>query len=133
MRLGVREGERASPRAAPDEPALDPEVDPQQFDVRDQVLRRVGRQVDVGLARVRRAATAVALIEENDEVLRRIEERPVPRCTPGAGASVEDERGLADRDAIRLEGDEVAVPDVQDAARKIALMIGWRHRPTGWP
>ncbi len=66
--LGVGESEHRTPRAAEDQPPLDPEPLTQPLDVGEQVVRGVRGQVDVGLARVRGAAAAAALVEEHDAV-----------------------------------------------------------------
>ena len=115
MRFGVREGRVCCPTSRPTRASARLEVGSQELDIRDEVLRRVRRQVDVGLARVRRAATTVALIEQDDAVLIGIEERAVPRCAAGAGSAVKDERGAAVRVAAGLPIHLVAVTDREHA------------------
>jgi hypothetical protein len=51
----------------------------QPLDVRDQVGCRVAAEVDTGLAGVRGAAAAVALVEQDDTVGTRIEKAPQVR------------------------------------------------------
>ena len=58
----------APPRAAEHEPPVDAEVLAEPLDVGEQVRRGVGRQVGVRLARVRRAAPAPPLVEQDHAV-----------------------------------------------------------------
>jgi hypothetical protein len=87
----------------------------QQLHVGDQVVRGVGGQVGGRVARVRAAAAAVALVEQDDPVALRVERAPLAVAAPRAGAAVHDERGLAFRVAADLPVDEVAVADVEQA------------------
>ncbi len=113
--FGVGQRQSATPRSAEDQPVPDAEVRPEPFDVGDQVVGGVARQVRVGRTGVGAAASAVALIEEDDVVPRRIEELALPRRTAGARAAVEHEGGPALRIAAGLPVDQVAAADVQHA------------------
>jgi hypothetical protein len=115
MRFRVRERERASPGAAEHEPPLDPELPAQELGVGDQMPRGVGVEVRAGFARVRRAPTAVALVEEHEAVGVGIEERPKPGRGARARAAVEDDRRLAERIAAGLPVQAVAVADLEEA------------------
>jgi hypothetical protein len=85
----------------------------QPLDVRDQVLGRVLTQVDVGLARVRRAPAAVPLVEEHDAIALEVEHLGVPNGAARTRAAMEHDRRLAFRVAPRLPPDEVAMFDIQ--------------------
>jgi hypothetical protein len=58
MAFRVSEGQQAPPGTAHDKPSIDLEMPTETFDVVDEMQRRVGREVDVRLARVRRAPSA---------------------------------------------------------------------------
>lgn len=113
--LGVREDERRAPGTAVQEPAFDPETGAQPLHVRDEMAGGVVAQVGGGVARVRGAASAVALVEEDDAVALGVEEPPGARAAAGARTAVDDERGLALGIAADLPVDEVAVADVEHA------------------
>ena len=69
---------RRAPRSSPQQPPLDAEVLTQPLHVGDQVGRRVRREVDDGFGGVRRAASALALVELDDQVALGIEHPPCP-------------------------------------------------------
>src|SRR5690606_31014720 len=73
-------------------------------------------QIGVRLTRVRRAATATTLIEQDDAVLLRIEEPPVPRCCAATRSAVQEDHGLALGIAADLPGHPVSVAREQVAA-----------------
>src|SRR5437667_12454260 len=75
--------------------------------------RGVACQIDIGLARVRPAAPAVPLVEENKAIGNWIKEPAVPAGAAGTGATVEDQRRPAARVAERLPVDEVAVGSIK--------------------
>ena len=134
VRLGVGERQRAAPRSAPHQPPVDVEVRAQQLHVRDEVLRGVGPEIDVRLARVRRAPTAVALIEQHDAIGGRIEQPAVPRRAAGSGATVDHDGRLASRVAACLPIDAIAVSDVQHPVRVwLGLLVQARHRSSPPP
>ena len=108
MGLGVGERERRAPGAAEHQPALDAEVLAQLLDVGDQVPGRVVLE-----ARVRPAAAAAALVEQDDAIARGIEEPARARVAAGAGAAVQEDRRLAVGIAAFLPVDLVAVADDQ--------------------
>jgi hypothetical protein len=81
--------------------------------IRDEVLRRVRRQSTSGLAGVRRAPPASALIEQHDTVRGRIEQPAAPRRAARPGSAVDHERRLAVGVPARLPRHEVAVADVE--------------------
>ena len=68
----------------------------------EQVRRRVGREVRVGGARVRRAPAAVELVEQHNAVGAGVKQPPVPPRAPRARAAVRDDRRLAARVPARL-------------------------------
>ena len=111
--LRVGEDQRRAPRAAVEEPPLDAEVLAQPLHVGDQVVGRVGGHVDGGVARVREAAAAATLVEQDDPVSLGVEVAAASGAAARAGAAVHDERRLAGRVAARLPVDEVAVADVE--------------------
>src|SRR5204863_8785375 len=81
--------QRRAPRTAEDEPPVDPEVLAEPLDVAHEVVRRVGGEVDSRIARVRRAATAVVLVEQDRAVGAGVEELAALRDAPRAGAAVQ--------------------------------------------
>ncbi len=83
--LGVGQREGRPPGAAEDHPAVDAEVGAEALDVGDE--RPGGVVVE---ARVRRALPAPALVELDDAVALGVEEPPVLRVAPAAGAAVEE-------------------------------------------
>src|SRR5690606_12365083 len=90
MRLSIGQRQGGAPRAAEDVPAIDAAHFAQALDVSNQILSRVFPQFPQ-----ERGATGPPLIEDNDAIGRRIEEAPMIGCSPGAGASMEKEDGLA--------------------------------------
>jgi hypothetical protein len=78
VRVEDRDG-RVTPAPAPQQPPPDAEVLAQPLHVRDQVVGRVGRQVGGGVAGVRGAAPAAALVELDDQIGLGIEQPPPPR------------------------------------------------------
>jgi hypothetical protein len=113
--FAVRERERASPRPARHQPALDAEAFAQSLDVRDEVRRRVARQIDLGLARVRAAPAAVPLVEQNRPVDLRVEQSTLPRRAARPRTAVQDDSGSPVRVATNLPVHEVALADVEHA------------------
>jgi hypothetical protein len=113
MALGVRERERRAPRAAVEQPPLDAEVLAQALHVGDEVVGRVDRHVGRRVARVRRAATAAALVEEDRPVAGGVERATLVLRAAGSRPAVHDERRLAVRVAARLPVHEVAVAHVE--------------------
>ena len=111
--LGVGEDQRRPPRAAVEEPPLDAEVLAQPLHVGDEVVGRVRRHVDRGVARVREAAAAATLVEQDDAVSLRVEVAAASRAAAGAGPTVHDEGRLPGRVATRLPVDEVVVAHVE--------------------
>jgi hypothetical protein len=79
-----------------------------------------------GVARVRPAAAAVALVEQDDPVPLRVESRARAGREPAAGAAVHAEDGQAIRVAAGLPVDEVAVTGVEHPGL-VRLDRGVRH------
>src|SRR5690606_37071965 len=94
--------ERAAPGAAEQLPAIDLQVLAQLLEVRHQVPGGVLLE-----ARVRRAAPATALIEQDDAIDGGIEEPPLFRVGAAARAAVDEHHGFALRIARLLEIDVV--------------------------
>ena len=115
MRHCVCKRERAAPRPAQHEPASDVQALTQQLDVGEEVPGGIAREVGVRRARVRLAASATALVEEDYAVGLRVEEPPLPRRTARPGAAVQDDGRLALRIPARLPVHEVAVAHVEQA------------------
>src|SRR5512132_1041560 len=113
--FAVRESECASPRPARHQPALYAEAFAQALDVRYEVRRRVARQVDVGLARVRGASAAVPLVEQDRPVDLRVEQPTLPRRAARPRTAVQDDSRPPVRVAAHLPVQEVALADVEHA------------------
>ena len=74
MPLRVCEAERRAPAVPEQVPSVDAEVRAEPFEIGQQMLRRVRREVDARIARVGCAAAAAPLVEQHDAVDVRIEE-----------------------------------------------------------
>jgi hypothetical protein len=125
VRFGVGQGQGAAPRSAEDQPTVDVQVFAKQLDVRDEVLGSVAGQIDVGLACVRRAPSAAALIEQHDAIRDRIEQPAVPPRASRPRATVDHNRRLAARVAARLPVHSVAVTDLQHSV--LVWLDLWMH------
>src|SRR5690606_9149324 len=112
FRVGLRvgKGERGPPGAAKYLPAVNAEVLAQPLDVCDEVPRRVRGEIRLGIARVREAAPAAALVEQHDPVSRRIKESPMLGVYTPAGPAVQEHDGLAVGTAALLPEDLLSVP-----------------------
>src|SRR6266853_1359311 len=76
---------------------------------------RVGREVNVRVARVRRASSASALVEQNDPIEVGVKVLP-PACgAAGTRCAMEDQRGLTGGIAARLPIDLVPVTGIEQA------------------
>ena len=113
MRLRVGETEDASPRPTDDQPSLDAKRQAQAFDVAHEVVRPVRAQVGGRIGGMGARAAAVALVEENDAIRRRIEQAAKPGRAPGSRPAVKDDRRLACRIAACLPVKGVAVADIE--------------------
>ncbi len=109
--LRIRERERRAPRATKDLPPRNVEMGPQRFHVRDEIPRGV-----VVEARVRDAATAPALIEEDDAIRAGVEESALLWVAAAAGTAVDEDDGLAVRVAGLLVVNRVHRRDAQRSA-----------------
>ena len=87
--LRIRERQRAAPRAAQHQPSIDVEMLAQPLDIRDEVGGGVAREVGIRGARRRRAAPAIALIEQHDAIGGRIEQPAMPWRASRAGTAVQ--------------------------------------------
>ena len=83
--LGVGQGQGAAPGAAEQEPAVDAERSAQPLHVGDQMVGGVVLE-----RAARRRATGAPLIEDDDTVEGGIEEPPMRRDRPGAGAAMQE-------------------------------------------
>jgi hypothetical protein len=113
LRVGQRQGH--PPRRAAQQPLLHAEVLAQLLHVPEQVPGRVKAHVSRGVAGGRQAAAAVALVEDDDPELLRVERLPVSRRAPRPRAAVHDQRWHAIRVAAGLPVHEVPVTGVQQA------------------
>ena len=95
----------------------------QPLEVGDQVGRGVGRQVDGGRPRVRRAPAAVPLVQLHHEVGLGVEPPAAPRRAARAGAAVQDHGGLALAVAGQLPVQAVALADVEHALVEHVLVL----------
>jgi hypothetical protein len=111
--LGVREAEGRSPRAAEQQPPLDAEQPSEFLEIPEQVLGRVGAEVDLRVGGVRRTAAGAALVEQHHPVRRGVEEASPPGPGARSRAAVEDDRRLPGRVAADLPMHEVPVADVE--------------------
>ena len=66
---------------------------------------------------MRPTPSTTTLIEQHDAVDIRIEEPPMPRCTPRAGTTVWDDSRLAPGIAAHLPVDEITTSDLEHAVR----------------
>src|SRR6266567_8310942 len=113
----VLPGQTASPpRPAAQQPLLHAKVLAQLLHVPEQVPGRVQAHVSRGVAGVRQAAAAVALVEDDDPELLRVEGPPVSRRAPRPRSAVHDQRWHAIRVPAGLPVHEVPVTRVQQTA-----------------
>ena len=111
--LSVGEDQRGAPRTAEEQPALHAEVFTQPLHVRDQMVRGVAAQIRGRVGGVRGAASAAALVEEDDPVSVGVEPPPYDRAAARPRPAVHDERGLATGVAADLPVHEMAVADIE--------------------
>src|SRR6266568_2142323 len=104
------------PRPAAQQPLLHVKVLAQLLHVPEQVPGRVQAHVSRGVAGVRQAAAAVALVEDDDPELLRVEGPPVSRRAPRPRSAVHDQRWHAIRVPAGLPVHEVPVTRVQQTA-----------------
>jgi len=83
-------------------------VDPKQFDVGDQVIGRVGAQLDSGIAGMWCAAATPALIKQHNAIRGGIEQLSHRRYTAGPGRRAR-QRGLTVGIATRFPVDAVPI------------------------
>lgn len=111
--------ERRPPRTAEHQPALDPKVQAQALDVLDQLAGGVGVA-----AATWRAASAAALVEEDDVKAGGVEELAMARAAAAARPTMKKQHGQTVGIAAALEVEAVAVADVEQAVRERWL---WRE------
>src|SRR6266508_4753865 len=92
--FGVGQAQGRAPGPSEHQPALDAKLAPQQFDVREEVRRRVRREADGRVAGVWHAPAASSLVEQHDSVRAGVEVSTHTRGTSGAWAAVKDDGGL---------------------------------------
>jgi hypothetical protein len=124
--LGVGEDERRAPRAALQQPPLDSEVLAQELHVPEQVLGRVHAHVGGRIARVGRAPSAAALVEDDDAVAVGVEPTAVAPHQPRPRPAVHDRGRLPVGVATGLPVDVVPVADVQ---QPLPVRLADRERP----
>jgi hypothetical protein len=96
MPFGVSERQGRSTRPAKHQPPLDIEAPPQQFDICEEMSCRVRGEIYVWLARVRRASSRSALVEQNDPIDVWIKGRREPGEQPEPGPPWSTTAGLPD-------------------------------------
>ena len=89
----------------------------QRFDVAQQLVRRVHRQIGA-VGHMRGGSTAAALVEQNDAVGGRIEELPYRRLRAAAGTAVQEHHRLAVRISADFPVHALAVTDVEETGHK---------------
>src|SRR5580658_6914559 len=117
MPFRVGKSESTAPGAAEHQPSVDFQMLAQPFDVRDQVCGVVARKIGVWCACVRRAPSAIALIEEHDAIGGWIEQPAMPLGTSRSGTAVQNEGRLTAWIAASLPVEEIAIADLQHAMR----------------
>ena len=115
MPFGVSERERGPPGYPEYQPSLNAEVPTQEFDIGEQMAGRVGGEVGVRIAGMRRASSASALVEKDDPIKAGIEVTAHPRGAPGTRSSMQDQSGLAGRVAPGLPVHMVPIADAEHA------------------
>src|SRR5262245_24142534 len=118
MTLRVCERQRRTPGAAEHQPLIDAQVLAQCFHVSDEMPRRV-----VDEAGMRAAATAAALVEQDDAIRIRIEETARAIVTARARAAVHEQGWLARGIATLLVIDLMLGRDPQ--VTRIVRLDGW--------
>jgi hypothetical protein len=96
MSFGVSERQGRSPGPSKYQPPLDIEVPTQQFDIGEEMSCRVRGEIYVWLARVRRASSRSALVEQNDPIDVWIKGRREPGEQPEPGPPWSTTAGLPD-------------------------------------
>jgi hypothetical protein len=115
MSFGVGERQGRSPGPSKYQPPLDIQVPTQQFDIGEEMSCRVRGQIDVGFARVRRASSRSALIEQNDPIGAWIKGPPRARGAARTRSAVEHERGLAGWISAGLPIDLIPITNIEHA------------------
>jgi hypothetical protein len=109
----ISERERAAPRSAEHQPSLDAQMLAQSFDIRDEVRSVVAREVHLRRTRVRRAPSAIALIEQSNPICRWIEQPAMPLRTSRSRTAMQHNGRLAARIPARLPVHAIPVTDVE--------------------
>ena len=89
----------------------------ESLDIRDEVLRVVAREISVKRTCMRRAAPAIALIEQHDPISARIEQPAMPHRAPRTRPSVQHDRGVAARISASLPVHAIAVTNLEHPVR----------------
>jgi hypothetical protein len=111
MPFGVSERQGRSPGPAKHQPPLDIEAPPPQFDICEEMTSRVRGEIYVWLARVRRASSRSALVEQND---------PIDRLDQRAAASPWSSQNPVEA-GLSLERESIALPKDRIAAGALPL------------
>ncbi len=113
--LSVSKRERRTPRVAKQEPSPDAEMFAEAFDIGDQMPGGVGSKIAIRVGRIRQAAAAIALIEEDDPVRRRIKIAARRTRAPRARAAMQNDNRQAVRISAAFKIEPVAVAGIQHA------------------
>jgi hypothetical protein len=113
MPFGVSERQVDPPRPAKHQPSLDIEAPPQQFDICEEMSCRVRGEIYVWVARVRRASSRSALVEQNDPIDVWIKGPPRARGAARTRSAVEHHRGLAGWISARFPIDLVPITNIE--------------------
>jgi hypothetical protein len=113
MSFGVSERQGRSPRSSKHQPPLDIEAPSQQFDISEEMSCRVRGEIDVWLARVRRASSRSALIEQNDPIGVGVKGPPRARGAARTRSAVEHERGLAGWISARVPLELIPITNIE--------------------
>jgi hypothetical protein len=89
---------------------------PQRLDICEQMDCRVGGEVNVKIARMRRASSTSALVEQNDPIAVRVKELPPARGAAGTRSATEDERRLSSGGTARFSINLMSIADIEHAA-----------------
>ncbi len=114
--FGVGRAENRAPRHAEHDPPVDAEMGSEGFDIGEVMVHVDARPVDVVLARMRRAPTRRALIEQDGPVKHRVERAADPRRAPRPRAAMEVHDRNALRGAVLLPIQRVTTPHLERAA-----------------
>ncbi len=111
--LGVSEPKGRAPRTAKQQPSVNIQVLSKLLQVRQEMCRRIDRQIWTQVTGVRHTPATTSLVEQHDPVGFRIEVATYSCRTTRAGATVEDDSGFAMRVAADLPIDKMSIANIQ--------------------